>query len=91
MPDVEMQKIGDQLTNVRLDLRELSTKVDGLKDISKELETVKEIAKVSYESTKSAHHRLNKIEKIIYWLATTVIGSIILAVMGFVINGGLKN
>lgn len=88
-PD-ETQRINDQLTNVRLDLRELSTKVDGLKDITKKLDDVDDLAKRAMDSTKAAHHRLDKIDKLVAWLGTTVIGAIILAVVGFVIKGGLK-
>jgi hypothetical protein len=61
----ETQKIQDQLINVRLDLRELSTKVDGLKDISKKLNEVDDLAKKAMDSTKAAHHRLDKIDKLI--------------------------
>jgi uncharacterized membrane protein len=86
----ESQKIQDQLTNVRIDLRELSTKIDTLKDISKKLDDVETIAKKAMESTKSAHRRLDKIDKLINWLASTVIGAIILAVIGFIIKGGLN-
>ncbi|MCU6797987.1 hemolysin XhlA family protein [Paenibacillus sp. WQ 127069] len=89
MPD-DIQKVSDQLTNVRLDLRELSTKVDSLKDITRKLDEVDDLAKKSMESTKAAHHRLDKIDKVNTWLVTTAIGSIILAVIGFVIKGGLN-
>ncbi|SFL09881.1 Haemolysin XhlA [Paenibacillus sp. 1_12] len=86
----EAQKIQDQLTNVRIDLRELSTKMDTLKDLSKKLDEVETIAKKAMESTKSAHRRLDKIDKLTSWLVTTVIGAIILAVIGFIIKGGLN-
>jgi uncharacterized membrane protein YjjP (DUF1212 family) len=89
MPD-EIQKIAEQLTNVRLDLRELSTKVDALKDITRKLDEVDDLAKKATESVKSAHKRLDRIDKLVSWLATTVIGAIILAAMGFMINGGFK-
>jgi archaellum component FlaC len=88
--DLEIQKIAEQLTNVRLDLRELSIKVDVVKDIARKVEEVESIAKKAMESTKSAHRRLDKIDKLISWLASTVIGAIILAVIGFIIKGGLN-
>ncbi|WP_010500677.1 hemolysin XhlA family protein [Paenibacillus elgii] len=84
----EMQKITDQITNVRLDIRELSTKVEGLKDLNKKVDDVEDIAKKAMERTESAHHRLDKIDKLTFWLATTVIGAIILAIVGFALQGG---
>lgn len=38
------------------------------------------------ESTKSAHHRLNKIDKIIWWVSTTIIGAVIVALIALVIK-----
>ncbi|MEK3722328.1 hemolysin XhlA family protein [Paenibacillus sp. FSL H8-0034] len=91
MPQPEdMQKIQDQLTNVRIDLRELSTKMDTFKDLSRKIDDVDDLAKKAMESTKAAHHRLDKIDKINTWLATTIIGGIILAVLGFILKGGLN-
>jgi cell division protein FtsX len=86
----DMQKIQDQLTNVRIDLRELSTKLDTLKDIAKKLDDTEKVADKAMESTKSAHKRLDKIDKVIGWIGTTVIGGIILAAIGFMVNGGFK-
>lgn len=88
-PD-EIQKIADQLTNVRLDLRELSTKVDSLKDLARKLDEVDDLAKKAMDSAKAAHHRLDKIDRLNTWFGTTVIGAIILGVMGFIIKGGLN-
>ncbi|WP_240415041.1 hemolysin XhlA family protein [Paenibacillus periandrae] len=90
MPDDENLKITEQLTNVRLDLRELSTKMDTFKDMSRKIDEVDDLAKKAMESTKSAHRRLDRIDKLVTWLSTTVIGAIILAVVGFVIKGGTK-
>lgn len=96
-----LKDIQDVMTNVRLDLRELSTKVDGLKDVSRKIEEVEEttrrkidevedVAKAALDSTKSAHHRLDKIDKLTIWLVTTVIGGIILAIMGYLVRGGFS-
>jgi uncharacterized membrane protein len=86
---MEMMKIQDQLTDVRLDLRELNTKVCSLSEISKKLDEVEDIAKKAMDSAKAAHHRLDKIDKLTGWLVTTVIGAIVLAVIGFITRGGL--
>lgn len=36
-----------------------------------------DIAQEALQSTKASHHRLDKINKIIFWVGTTVIGAII--------------
>lgn len=37
----------------------------------------RDIAQEALQSTKAAHHRLDRIDKIIFWAATTAIGAII--------------
>lgn len=110
----EIQKIGEQLVNVRIELGQLSTKMDAIKDMSKKLDDVENVSNKAMESTKQAHHRLDeikrneptitdaistansnqtrieKIEKWFSWLATTVFGAIILAIIGFLVTGGFK-
>ncbi|MFJ8261393.1 hypothetical protein ACIQ4I_05465 [Rummeliibacillus sp. NPDC094406] len=48
-----------------------------------------DIADKALESTKSAHHRLDKIDKIIWWVTTTIIGMVIAALIGLVIKTNL--
>lgn len=86
----EMNKIPEQLTNVRLDLRELSTKMAALKDVTEKLDHAEAVANKAMDSVKAAHHRLNKIDKLIFWLATTVFGAIIFAGIGYALRGGLN-
>lgn len=50
--------------------------------------TAKDVANEALQSAKSAHLRLDKIDKITNWLTTTIIGAIILAVIGFALKGG---
>lgn len=38
------------------------------------------------ESTKSAHKRLDKIDKIIWWVATSIIGAVIVSLLALVIK-----
>ncbi|WP_370001315.1 hemolysin XhlA family protein [Paenibacillus sp. RC84] len=96
-----MKDIQETMTNVRLDIRELSTKVDGLKDVSRKIDEVEdsawrkideveEVAKAALDNARYAHTRLDKIDKLTTWLATTVIGAIILAIMGYLIRGGFN-
>jgi hypothetical protein len=48
--------------------------------------SARDIAQEALQSTKAAHHRLDRLEKIVYWAATTIIGSVILAVIAMVLK-----
>jgi tetrahydromethanopterin S-methyltransferase subunit G len=52
--------------------------------------SARDIAFEALQSTKQAHKRLDKIDKWLSWIGTTVIGGVILAILGFMINGGFK-
>jgi hypothetical protein len=86
--DTELKTLSEQLTNVRLDLRELSTKMDGIKDVQKEIKELHDTAKEALQSAKSAHHRLDRVDKIHFWAATTIIGAVIVLVITFFAKGG---
>lgn len=58
----EIKALHELITNVRLDLRELSTKMDGIKDLTRKVEEIRDIANKAFESTKVAHHRLDEIK-----------------------------
>jgi len=40
-----------------------------------------DVAKEALDKSKSAHHRLDKIDKIIFWVSTLVVGAVILALL----------
>ncbi|QAV21770.1 hypothetical protein PC41400_21530 [Paenibacillus chitinolyticus] len=86
----DMKKMHDTMVDVRLELRTISAKVDILTDASRKIEEIEDVAKGAMDSTKTAHKRLDKIDKFITWFTTTVIGAIILAIMGFLIRGGFN-
>jgi len=44
-------------------------------------------AKEALDKAKSAHHRLNKIDKIIYWVGTTIVGAVLLGLMAMLVGG----
>ena len=62
----------------------METKIDQLAKIETKADDAKTIAKEALESTKSAHKRLDKVDKIIWWVATTVIGAVIVALLALV-------
>lgn len=66
----------------------METKIDQLTKVETTADNAEKLAVEALESTKSAHKRLDKIDKIVWWVATTVGGVIILALVGLVIKGG---
>ncbi|MBP2898918.1 hemolysin XhlA family protein [Escherichia coli] len=46
-----------------------------------------EIAVKALASADSAHKRLDKIDKIIFWVGTTIIGLVLVAVVGLTLKG----
>ena len=50
--------------------------------------SAKETANEALQTSKDAHRRIEKIEKMIWFLVSTVLSSLILSVMGFVFKGG---
>jgi hypothetical protein len=83
-----MKRLSEQLTNVRLDLRELSTKMDGIKDLQKKVDEVHDTAKEALQSTRSAHKRIDRINQVHFWAATTIISALIVAIVTFFVKGG---
>lgn len=71
----------------------IDAKLDGVshvRDVAHRAEEkadhAQDIADKALESTKSAHHRIDKIDKIIWWASTTIIGAVILALIALVIK-----
>lgn len=84
----EIKALQEMLTQVRLDIRELTTEIRGLKDLAKRLDETDDKAIEALQSTRAAHHRLDRIDKIIYWAGTTVIGAIIIGLITLLIKSG---
>lgn len=78
----EMKALNDQMMNVRLDIRELSTKVDGLKDVKKEVEAANDLAKEALQYAKSGQHQINELKDGQKWLWRAVGTAIITGVFG---------
>lgn len=63
MQESNVRSIGDMATSIN----RLVTKLDQSDDIAREAD----------QRAKSAHHRIDNIDKIIFWAATTAIGAVI--------------
>jgi phage shock protein A len=81
MTEKDYQQLSENLVQVRLDIRELMTEVRSLKDLQNEVTAHNTAITALDQSTKSAHHRLDRIDKIIFWVGTTIIGGVIIGLM----------
>jgi methyl-accepting chemotaxis protein len=48
-----------------------------------------DVAKEAAISARSAHKRIDRIDRIINWVGTTIIGTLVIAVVTFIVKGGL--
>lgn len=64
------------LTEIRERLVRVETKLDSMTD-------ARDIATSAHTSAKSAHRRLDRIEKIVYWAGTTIIGAVVIGIINF--------
>jgi CHASE3 domain sensor protein len=93
------EKLGEVLASVRELGAEMRNAVNQVRDMRVDVERVKDMATRAKDSTDSAHKRLDElkpikeanlvkrvenIESTIKWVSTTVIGAVILAVLGLV-------
>lgn len=67
----------------------VETKIDNIEEKLDSAINGRELAVEAMSSAKSAHKRLDKLEKLVTWAATTIIGALILAIIGFIVKGGL--
>ena len=79
-----MDPIYEKLTEILERTARVETKVDNLTEEHKSIEEVRKMSFDAQSRARSAHKRLDKIDKIIFWLATTVIGAVILSVLGLI-------
>ena len=77
-----MDPTNEILMEVRDRLVRVETKIDNM-------DTAKDTAIKALESASSAHKRIDKVDKIIFWSATTIIGAVILGLIALLINGGV--
>ncbi|MEK4512261.1 hemolysin XhlA family protein [Paenibacillus sp. FSL K6-2524] len=79
MPDPQLETL-QRVTRVE-------TKVDNIEEKLDSAINARDISVEALSSAKSAHKRLDKIDKTIFWLVTTVIGAVILAIIKVVMEG----
>jgi hypothetical protein len=75
LPENETSEILQRLTRVE-------TKIDMMI-------TARDIAQEALLGSRSAHHRIDRLDKIIFWAGTTVIGAVIVGIITFFMRGGM--
>ncbi|RNC96260.1 hemolysin XhlA family protein [Lysinibacillus halotolerans] len=88
-----MEENQNLMLNIYERLGGIDAKLDSINQVrdtahraEEKADNAQDTADKALESTKSAHHRLNKIDKVIWWVSTTIIGAVILALIGLVIK-----
>lgn len=78
----------DILAEIRERVVRVETKIDTMADVQDTAMKAKRTASEALASTRSAHKRLDKIDSIIFWTVTTVLGFVILTILGIAFTGG---
>lgn len=85
MPEDEKEVI----IKIREQLARIETKLDSMHSVGATAEAARDIAKEAAQSVKTAHERLDRVERMITWVSTTVLGTLIVAAVTFIVKGGL--
>lgn len=80
-------QVNNMLSDIRERMVRVETKIDSMTDVQNMANDAKETATQALSSTRSAHKRLDKIDKIIFWLGTTVLGSVVTGVITLMWRG----
>lgn len=86
-----MKELYEILTALRIEVGKITEKLDALKHVSQKVDEAEKKASEAAMSAANAHQRLEKIEKTMYWLMTTVIGSLITGAIVFMLKGGFSS
>lgn len=73
------------LFEIKVQLARMEKTLEGMPAMAATLEATRDLAREAMQSTKSAHHRLDKIEDAQKWLWRTVSGSAITVVIGAIV------
>lgn len=66
----------------------METKIDAMTDVRATAQHADKTADEALQSARSAHHRVDRIDRIVFWLGTTFVGGFIVAIVAFTIKGG---
>ena len=67
-------------------LTRVETKIDSIEEKLDAMIDAKATASEALISTKSAHLRIDRLDKLVNWVGTTIIGAVLLAIISLVIK-----
>jgi len=76
------------LTEIRERLVRVETKIDSMTHVQETAARAEKKANEAYIRARNAHSRIDKIDKAIFWLVTSIIGGIITSILGLIFIGG---
>lgn len=82
----EIKALHELITTVRLDIRELNTKMDNIKDLTKKVTDVETTANKALNLATLADKRVSSIEDNQKWLWRTVVSGLILSAIGMYVK-----
>lgn len=87
--DEQIKELTNTVMALRLDLARMDVKMDSIKDVKDKVDNHAGRLTSVEASAKSAHLRLDKMDSNQTWLWRTLGGAVLLAVVAFVVKGGL--
>ncbi|GLC89319.1 hemolysin XhlA family protein [Lysinibacillus piscis] len=79
--------MGEELVrDVYEKLGEINGKLDGFAQTRDTADKAENTANEALASTKSAHLRIDKLDRIVFWAGTSIIGVVIVALMALIIK-----
>lgn len=85
----QLKELTKTVMEVRLDLARIDTKVDSIKDMQHKVEDHSTRLMSVEGSVLHAHKRMDKIDKVLGWIATAVSAGFLAAIITFIVKGGL--
>lgn len=82
---IEVDETSKALVGIQIQLARIEKTLESVPALTATVEATRDLAREAMQSTKSAHHRLDKIEEGQKWLWRTVGGAAITIVMGAIV------
>lgn len=83
---MENKEIYEALSEIKERTASVETKVDRLVEDNKKIDSVKDMAKEAHESSKSAHKRIDKVDKWLFTIGSAVALALVAAVMNIIMK-----
>lgn len=80
-------KVGRLEVMQESNMKAISDMASSVNKLVDKLDATDDIAKEALKSAASAHKRLNLHEQILYWAGTTIIGTVIICVISYLMGG----